>query len=89
MTASDERKREIHVAFCPERIAEGKAIEELTSLPQIISAFEPVALAKARELFSQIAPYLIELEPMEAELQSYSRIVGDISILPPPTNSIC
>jgi len=64
----DERKREIHVAFCPERIAEGKAIEELTSLPQIISAFEPVALAKAREIFSQIAPSIIELEPLEAEL---------------------
>ena len=64
----DDRKREIHVAFCPERIAEGKAIEELTSLPQIISAFDPVALAKAREIFSQIAPSIIELEPLEAEL---------------------
>jgi UDP-N-acetyl-D-mannosaminuronic acid dehydrogenase len=64
----DERKREIHVAFCPERIAEGRAIEELTSLPQIISAFEPVAMAKAREIFSQIAPSIIELEPLEAEL---------------------
>jgi len=64
----DERSREIHVAFCPERIAEGKAIEELTSLPQIISAFEPVALAKAREVFSRIAPALIELDPLEAEL---------------------
>ena len=64
----DERNRNIHVAFCPERIAEGKAIEELTSLPQIISAFEPVALAKAREVFGVIAPSLIELEPLEAEL---------------------
>jgi len=64
----DERKREIHVAFCPERIAEGQAIEELTSLPQIISAFEPVALAKAREVFSLIAPAVIELDPLEAEL---------------------
>ena len=64
----DERNREIHVAFCPERIAEGRAIEELTSLPQIISAFEPVALAKASEIFSQVAPAVIELEPLEAEL---------------------
>ena len=64
----DERRRDIHVAFCPERIAEGKAIEELTSLPQIISAFEPVALAKAREVFSRIAPAVIELDPLEAEL---------------------
>jgi UDP-N-acetyl-D-mannosaminuronic acid dehydrogenase len=64
----DERKRQIHVAFCPERIAEGKAIEELTSLPQIISAFDSVAMAKAREVFSCIAPSLIELDPLEAEL---------------------
>jgi UDP-N-acetyl-D-mannosaminuronic acid dehydrogenase len=64
----DERGRKIHLAFCPERIAEGKAIEELTSLPQIISAFDPAAMAKAREVFSRIAPALIELEPLEAEL---------------------
>lgn len=64
----DDRQREIHVAFCPERIAEGKAIEELTTLPQIISAFEPVALTKAREVFSRIAPAIIELDPLEAEL---------------------
>jgi UDP-N-acetyl-D-mannosaminuronic acid dehydrogenase len=64
----DERGRDIHLAFCPERIAEGKAIEELTSLPQIISGFGPVALAKARELFERFAPAVIELEPLEAEL---------------------
>jgi UDP-N-acetyl-D-mannosaminuronic acid dehydrogenase len=63
-----DRGRKIHIAFCPERIAEGKAIEELTSLPQIISAFDPVALSKARELFNRFAPMLIELEPLEAEL---------------------
>jgi UDP-N-acetyl-D-mannosaminuronic acid dehydrogenase len=64
----EERNRQIHVAFCPERIAEGKAIEELTSLPQIISAFDPIALGIARGVFSQIAPALIELDPLEAEL---------------------
>jgi len=64
----EERGREIHVAFCPERIAEGKALEELTTLPQIISAFEPVALEKARQVFNRIAPELIELNPLEAEL---------------------
>ena len=63
-----ERHRKIHVAFCPERIAEGRALHELTSLPQIISAFEPEALAKTRQLFKRVAPKVIELEPMEAEL---------------------
>ncbi len=64
----DDRQRNIHVAFCPERIAEGQAIEELTSLPQIISAFDPAALSKARDLFSRITHTLIELDPLEAEL---------------------
>ena len=42
------RNRKIHVAFCPERIAEGKAMEELTKLPQIVAAFEPEAEARGR-----------------------------------------
>jgi len=58
----------IHVAFCPERIAEGKALEEISALPQIISAFEPEALQRARELFSTVNAELIELSPLEAEL---------------------
>ena len=60
--------RKIKLAFCPERIAEGKAMEEIRALPQIISAFEPDALARARELFSIINDDLVELEPLEAEL---------------------
>jgi UDP-N-acetyl-D-mannosaminuronic acid dehydrogenase len=62
------RGRKIHVAFCPERIAEGKAMEEIRTLPQIISAFEPEALERARELFALINDELIELAPLEAEL---------------------
>ena len=38
--------RKIHLAFCPERIAEGKAMEEIRTLPQIISAFDPDSLAR-------------------------------------------
>ncbi len=60
--------RRIPLAFCPERIAEGKALEELENLPQIISAFDPEAMAMARELFLLIAPTVIELDPIEAEL---------------------
>jgi UDP-N-acetyl-D-mannosaminuronic acid dehydrogenase len=62
------RGRDIHVAFCPERIAEGKAMEEIRELPQIISAFDPQALHHARELFAKINGDLIELTPLEAEL---------------------
>ena len=60
--------RKILLAFCPERIAEGKAMEEIRTLPQIISAFDPISLARARELFSIINEDLLELNPLEAEL---------------------
>jgi UDP-N-acetyl-D-mannosaminuronic acid dehydrogenase len=60
--------RKILLSFCPERIAEGKAMEEIRTLPQIISAFDPVSLTRARELFSIINDDLVELSPLEAEL---------------------
>ncbi len=60
--------RKVLLAFCPERIAEGNAIEELIKLPQIVSGFEPEAVAAASQLFGKIAPTLIELTPPEAEL---------------------
>ena len=60
--------RKILLSFCPERIAEGKAMEEIRTLPQIISAFEPVSLKRAQELFSIINDDLVELSPLEAEL---------------------
>jgi UDP-N-acetyl-D-mannosaminuronic acid dehydrogenase len=62
------RGHRIHLAFCPERIAEGKALEELVTLPQIIAAFEPEARERAGRLFRQITPTIIDLEPLEAEL---------------------
>jgi UDP-N-acetyl-D-mannosaminuronic acid dehydrogenase len=56
------------VSFCPERIAEGYALTELESLPQIVSAFTPEALARARKLFSILTREIVELSPLEAEL---------------------
>ena len=60
--------RNIHLAFCPERIAEGKAMEELVQLPQIVAAFTPEAQRRARDLFLLIAPSVIDLQPLEAKL---------------------
>ena len=56
------------IAFCPERILEGKAMEELYTLPQIISSFTDKGLERARELFSLLTKDIIVLEPMEAEV---------------------
>jgi UDP-N-acetyl-D-mannosaminuronic acid dehydrogenase len=58
----------IEVAFCPERIAEGKAMTELCELPQIIACRAPGGLGRARALFSRLTPTLVEMSPEEAEL---------------------
>jgi len=56
------------VAFCPERIAEGKAFTELYSLPQIVSGRQPSAVARASELFGLLTDNIVETTPEEAEL---------------------
>ena len=56
------------LAFCPERIQQGKGIQEIFSLPQIISGATPEALEAAREVFSRLTDTLIEATPEEAEL---------------------
>ena len=63
-----QRGGEWHVAYCPERIAQGYAIRELDELPQIVSGCSPEAVRRASELFSLIAPKIIELDVEEAEL---------------------
>ena len=42
----------IEVAFCPERIAEGNAIKELKSLPQVIGCDTDFAYSICEKLFS-------------------------------------
>jgi len=59
---------EVDVAFCPERIAEHKAMEELFNLPQIISSRTETGRARASALFGRLTGSLVQLEPEEAEL---------------------
>jgi len=58
----------IDVAFCPERIAEGKAFTELYSLPQIVSGRTDSAVKRASELFSRLTSEIVVVSPEEAEL---------------------
>lgn len=46
--------RNFFLAFCPERIAEGKAIEEIRSIPQIIGGIDKKSSHKAETLFKKI-----------------------------------
>jgi len=58
----------IEVAFCPERIAEGKAMTELFDLPQIISARTAAGTQRASALFGRLTSKLVVMSPEEAEL---------------------
>lgn len=59
---------DVEVCFCPERIAQGKALEELHSLPQIVSGFEAKAVEKVSALFRLLTQDIVTLAPLEAEL---------------------
>jgi UDP-N-acetyl-D-mannosaminuronic acid dehydrogenase len=59
--------KKTQLAFCPERVVQGKGVEEIPALPQLISGTSPEAVAEAKKLFSKIAPEVVEMSPLEAE----------------------
>jgi UDP-N-acetyl-D-mannosaminuronic acid dehydrogenase len=59
---------ELDLAYCPERIAEGRALTELFELPQIVAGFSERATKRAADLFRKLTPRIVYLEPMEAEV---------------------
>lgn len=58
----------LEIAFCPERIAEGKAFTELFELPQIISGCSQNAVERASDLFRVLTDEIVVTKPEEAEL---------------------
>jgi UDP-N-acetyl-D-mannosaminuronic acid dehydrogenase len=58
----------VRIAFCPERVAQGFALDEIESLPQIVSAFDDESFDAAVEVFGALAPTIVKLSPIEAEL---------------------
>ncbi|MBV9662604.1 MAG: nucleotide sugar dehydrogenase, partial [Actinobacteria bacterium] len=59
---------DVDVAFCPERIAEGKAMVELYELPQLVSGRSQKALDRSEKLFRNLTNQIVHLQPEEAEL---------------------
>ena len=68
MRTLQKRGLKVDVAFCPERTAEGYALKEIFQLPQIVSAFTEDGRRRARALFEDLAPEIVEIDPIEAEL---------------------
>ena len=61
--------RSANVSFCPERTAEGQALVELQSLPQIISGNNANATFMARNFFEPLTDEVVEANSLEeAEL---------------------
>ena len=81
MEMSGRSASEIYVAMCPERTVEGKAVEELTHLPQIISGNNEEAIETAQKFFRTMTPYVIPVSSLEeAELvKLYCNTYRDMS----------
>ncbi len=60
--------KDIFLAYCPERIAEGKAVEELNTIPQIIGTFDKESAEMASEVFSKITEKIHFSNPLSSEL---------------------
>ena len=59
---------DVQLTYCPERIAQGHAIEELDKLPQIVSGFSPEAVESALRLFRNVTTRTLVVDVEEAEL---------------------
>jgi UDP-N-acetyl-D-mannosaminuronic acid dehydrogenase len=62
-----KRGFDVPVAFCPERVVQGLAIEETQRMAQIVSGTSPLAEQRAAAIFGRVAASLVPMQPMEAE----------------------
>jgi UDP-N-acetyl-D-mannosaminuronic acid dehydrogenase len=68
MNTSLQVGSEIHVAHAPERIAAGRFVEEIHTLPCIIGAVGTESGAVVGELFSVFGAPIVQTTPVQAEL---------------------
>jgi len=59
--------KDFFIAHCPERVLEGKSLQELKELPQIIGVFNNKAFELSKEVF-KFAPSFLKTKPRAAEL---------------------
>ena len=61
-----ERVADPRVAFCPERIIQGRALEELRSLPQVIGGVDERAGRRAAEVLAPVVRATVAVSSLEA-----------------------
>jgi len=57
-----------YLAFCPERIAEGRALEELRTIPQIVGGVDKKSTRKALDFFRELGIECLSSDDVSAEL---------------------
>jgi UDP-N-acetyl-D-mannosaminuronic acid dehydrogenase len=62
----DKSGKKYMLAFCPERTIEGKALEELKELPQIIGGLDEESVDMAFDLFKKVTNTTIKMSSLEA-----------------------
>ena len=60
--------KDIFLAFCPERIAEGRALQELTTIPQIVGGVDGESTRRAISLFETLGIDCLPTDDTSAEL---------------------
>src|ERR1700736_3596069 len=58
-------RTDVDLAYCPERIVQGKSLHELEHLPQLVAGTTPRAAERAAALFRIITQKIIFLRPVE------------------------
>lgn len=53
------------LAFCPERTIQGRALSELTTLPQIVGGLDDRSVLRAKELLARVAPDQVVVSSLE------------------------
>jgi UDP-N-acetyl-D-mannosaminuronic acid dehydrogenase len=57
--------RDIGISFAPERTVEGKALEELKTLPQIVGGYDSWSCESTIKIFSRLSPSIIRMNSLE------------------------
>jgi UDP-N-acetyl-D-mannosaminuronic acid dehydrogenase len=63
---SKSKSSEIKISFCPERTLEGKALEEIRTLPQIISGLNEKSIKLSKDIFRDLTDSIVVVESLEA-----------------------
>lgn len=61
----DSSGKNYDLAFCPERTLEGRALQELPSLPQIVGGIDHQSTFRAAQMFSFLTPSVIRVNDCE------------------------